>query len=391
MTNRRSIFNAAVSIIAAVLGMLVLSHSSLAQFVQPEADFTGCGGLLIEETNSDFEQAIIDLVNEERRQAGAPPLKLVSELGLSARYHAADMAWDGYTEHDTYDWRSGKLVRVCSWVDRVLTYYSSSFATLGENIAAGTLTPSATVQGWMNSEGHRVNLLNPEFWEIGAGYYVREGGYTPYWVQDYARQSGRYPLVINREAMKTASAEVELYLYGSWQEMRLRNDGGEWTEWMPFQSSVEWTLEVRSGLRTVYAEMRSGNLMAASEDTIFLYGLEGVANELHFHYALEDGDLLPAAFILQPNLGGEAPDFTWVIEQEGSWFSASPSEGGEGTELSILPADPSSIPPGAYTGALTVTVTNPGEVANSPWTMLVSLHVLESFETIYLPVVSKEQ
>ncbi len=60
--------------------------------------------------------------------------------------------------------------------------YGISYRTAGENIASGQRTAQAVVTAWMNSEGHRKNILNPNFTEIGVGYATKSNG-TPYWTQ----------------------------------------------------------------------------------------------------------------------------------------------------------------------------------------------------------------
>jgi len=62
--------------------------------------------------------------------------------------------------------------------------YGISYTTAGENIAAGQTTPEEVVQAWMNSEGHRANILNPNYTAIGVGY-VKGGSYGSYWTQDF--------------------------------------------------------------------------------------------------------------------------------------------------------------------------------------------------------------
>jgi uncharacterized protein YkwD len=56
---------------------------------------------------------------------------------------------------------------------------------IGENVAMGQTSPEAVMQSWMNSAGHRRNILNPDFQELGVGY--AEGGGRPYWVQVFAK------------------------------------------------------------------------------------------------------------------------------------------------------------------------------------------------------------
>jgi uncharacterized protein YkwD len=228
--------------------------------------FTGCGGIVVPVVNPVYEQEVVVLVNQERAKAGLPPLKRVVELDEAARYHAADMAQDVYFEHDSYDRVNEMLTVVCSTWDRIKTYYPSPRA---ENIAGGYATPEAVMSGWMNSSGHRKNILSASSWEIGVGYF-QGGSYGSYWVQDFGLQDGVYPLIINLDAASTDSRSVTLYIYGGWTEIRLRNDQGEWSQWMPFQNTMKWELGGGVGTHTVWVEMRTDLDFSSSSDTITL-------------------------------------------------------------------------------------------------------------------------
>jgi uncharacterized protein YkwD len=229
-------------------------------------NYNGCGGMNVSVVNAAYEQEVVYLVNQERAKAGLPPLKQSVELDEASRYHAADMAQDGYFKHDSYDLVGDTVVYVCATWDRIKTYYPSPSA---ENIAAGYGNPTSVMNGWMTSTGHRNNILSAYSWEIGVGYY-QGGSYGSYWVQDFGRQSGVYPLIINQEAGNTNSRAVSLYIYGDWNEIRLRNDAGEWSQWMPFQNNLNWELSGGVGTHTVWAEMRNGDGVSSSNDTIVL-------------------------------------------------------------------------------------------------------------------------
>jgi uncharacterized protein YkwD len=235
-------------------------------FTPDSPDYTGCGGINVPVVNPAYEQEVVVLVNQERAKAGLPPLKRIIELDEAARYHAADMAQDIYFEHDSYDRVNDNLEFVCSTWERINTYYPSPRA---ENIAAGYATPDAVMNGWMNSSGHRKNILSTSSWEIGVGYF-QGGSYGSYWVQDFGRPQGRYPLIINQDAVSTDSRSVSLYIYGGWTEIRLRNDEGEWSQWMPFQSTMDWELAGGVGQHTVRAEMHTDLDASSSSDTIML-------------------------------------------------------------------------------------------------------------------------
>lgn len=111
-------------------------------------------------------QATICLVNRERTQRGLPPLRLNDQLSAASLEHSRDMVQVGYFEHTSADGRSvGDRLRAIG--------YSRGFsASAGENIAYGVgakSTPASIVKAWMNSPGHRADILRPAFTEIGIG------------------------------------------------------------------------------------------------------------------------------------------------------------------------------------------------------------------------------
>ncbi len=218
--------------------------------------YTGCGGVTVSISNAAWEQQVFDLVNAERASASLPPLKRVPALDDASRYHAADMAQDGYFDHNSFD-KSGSNppVQVCTWSARIGSYYPG-WNSLAENIAAGYSSPASVMAGWMNSQGHKDNILSNSNWELGVGYFPG-GSYGHYWVQDFGRRSNIYPLLINRDAASTSSPAVSLYIYGSWNEIRIKNDGGAWSAWLPFQANYAWSLPSNGGQHTVSAEMRT--------------------------------------------------------------------------------------------------------------------------------------
>jgi uncharacterized protein YkwD len=119
---------------------------------------------------------VIRLTNVERVKAGCTAAHEVAALSTAARLHSADMAAQDYFSHTSLDGRS-------PW-DRIEAQgylYGSA-----ENIAAGQQTPSAVVTAWMNSSGHRANILACANVAIGVG--VGHGGtYGIYWTQDFGR------------------------------------------------------------------------------------------------------------------------------------------------------------------------------------------------------------
>lgn len=131
---------------------------------------------------TDDERTVWTLTNQERADNGLPGLSLNGDLVESARAHSADMATQDYFDHTGLDGSSPG--------DRIAAtgYEASSW---GENIAAGYGTPQAVVEGWMNSPGHRANILGDNYCDIGVGYADGEGStYGTYWTQNFGRQAG---------------------------------------------------------------------------------------------------------------------------------------------------------------------------------------------------------
>ncbi len=357
-----------------------------------EPTYTGCGGINAPVVNAAYEQEVIDRVNDVRETHGLPPLKWVSALNNSARYHATDMGQDDYFDHDSYDRQGGALVKVCAWSTRIQSYYAN-WLSLAENIAAGYATPADVMAGWMNSTGHRNNILSEGNWEIGAGFYQGSGDWGRYWVQNFGRRRNVYPLVINREAATADSPDVSLYIYGDWDEIRLRNDGGSWTSWQPFQSTMNWRLYWSRGERTVWAEMRAGSRTAASSDTIYLTTgspiLGNLPDTLWFIYSRAEGRLLPASHELTPQNVGNNDALSWTVTPQGTWFAVDPVHGTTPGSFSITPTTFNTGSPNTYTGSATVTVSDPAACEDSPHQITLTLKVIDGplFQS-YLPLIS---
>ncbi len=117
-----------------------------------------------------YEQEVIRLVNEIRVENGLKALTYDWELGRVARYKSQDMKDNKYFSHTSPVYGSPF---------QMIKNFGISYRTAGENIAKGYSTPKAVVNGWMNSSGHRANILNASFTHIGVGY-VAEGNY---WTQ----------------------------------------------------------------------------------------------------------------------------------------------------------------------------------------------------------------
>jgi uncharacterized protein YkwD len=148
---------------------------------EPPADTT-CG-------LANFEADALRLVNQQRaagatcgsRGSFAPAAALTwnARLARAAYGHSRDMADNSYFSHDSLDGRS--------MADRInATGYA--WSTIGENIAAGYGSVQSTVNGWVASEGHCANLMNPRFTEFALACARNEASqYRTYWTQNLGR------------------------------------------------------------------------------------------------------------------------------------------------------------------------------------------------------------
>ncbi|MFG2338676.1 CAP domain-containing protein [Streptomyces yangpuensis] len=116
--------------------------------------------------------AVLALVNQERAAAGCPAVTLNAKLTKAAQDHSADMAANSNMSHTGSD-GSDPGTRI--------TRAGYAWRTYGENVAYGYSTPEKVMEGWMNSPGHRENILNCSFKEIGIGLAQP----NHYWTQDF--------------------------------------------------------------------------------------------------------------------------------------------------------------------------------------------------------------
>ncbi|KAB1902641.1 CAP domain-containing protein, partial [Micromonospora sp. AMSO31t] len=116
---------------------------------------------------------VVDLVNQERAKAGCKALTVDDKLTLAAQRHSQDQADNKKMSHDGSDGSD-----VGDRLDRV----GYAWRSYGENVAWNQQSPAAVMDAWMNSPGHRANILNCSFTEIGVGV-ARSNG--PYWTQDF--------------------------------------------------------------------------------------------------------------------------------------------------------------------------------------------------------------
>jgi len=119
---------------------------------------------------TNYVNEVIRLTNLKRTQNGLKALKANWELSRVAQYKSQDMSSKNYFSHQSPTYGSPF---------DMMKAFGISYRTAGENIAKGQTTPAQVVEAWWNSEGHRKNILNASFTEIGVGY-VAKGNY---WTQ----------------------------------------------------------------------------------------------------------------------------------------------------------------------------------------------------------------
>lgn len=120
------------------------------------------------------EWAVVDLINAERAFLGLSAVGLDDRLSSLADQHSADMALNDCFQHDSCNGTS--------WSDRMLSGYPA--AGIGEIIAAGYGDAASVVQAWMESPGHKAQILTAGFQALGVGL-IRGGSYGTYWTVDF--------------------------------------------------------------------------------------------------------------------------------------------------------------------------------------------------------------
>ena len=116
------------------------------------------------------EEQVLSLVNQERAKVGLKPLQMDWELQRVARTKSQDMRSKGYFSHQSPTYGSPF---------DMMKQFGISYRTAGENIAQGQRNPQEVMSAWMNSSGHRANILKADFTHIGVGYEANGN----YWTQ----------------------------------------------------------------------------------------------------------------------------------------------------------------------------------------------------------------
>lgn len=134
---------------------------------------TGDSSVNVQQSASSEVRQILNLVNKERTKAGAADLSLDGQLNKLAQLKAEDMAKNKYFSHNSPTYGSAF---------DMMKAYGVAYRTAGENIAMGQKTPESVMKGWMNSSGHRANILSTAYTAMGVGV-ARDASGKIYWVQ----------------------------------------------------------------------------------------------------------------------------------------------------------------------------------------------------------------
>lgn len=126
----------------------------------------------VDDNSNTIEYEVLELVNVERSKVGLPMLEMSEELSAVARMKSKDMADKNYFDHTSPTYGSPFYM---------MTQFGINYSAAGENIAMGYTDAQGVVNGWMNSPGHKANILSYDFSTLGVGY-LSENGNT-YWTQ----------------------------------------------------------------------------------------------------------------------------------------------------------------------------------------------------------------
>ena len=150
--------------------LLVILVFSVVNFASASTSITISKWKVNQQVSSNFAREVLELVNYERAKEHLKPLKLSSSLNHYAQIRAKEI-----TKKFSHTRPSGYSC---------FTVIPKPYRTVGENIAAGQRSAKEVVAAWMNSPGHRENIMNPKFKELGMGYlYLPDSKYKHYWAQ----------------------------------------------------------------------------------------------------------------------------------------------------------------------------------------------------------------
>ena len=222
------------------------------------------------------EARTVYLGNLARRANGLPPLRWNRELTDAARWFAWDSVENRVNPYCGHQDTHG------DWPDDRAGAYGYTGSAGAENAFCGYVSPEAAINGWLNSPGHRANLLDPNSREVGLGTYLRDSDGRGYIAQGFGVDAVYPPVIIDNEAISTTTSPVNLYIYdrasgggfagmGPATQMMVGNDPCFIdTTWQPYTAEKAWTLTPGEGWRTVYVKTRDtfGRTVVVS-DTIY--------------------------------------------------------------------------------------------------------------------------
>ncbi|MGQ8872957.1 CAP domain-containing protein [Paenibacillus sp. TSA_86.1] len=136
----------------------------------PAKDPSSTGNNGTQSSQSDFAAQVVKLVNAERSKAGLGSLASDALLDKVAMAKVKDMSNNNYFDHQSPTYGSPF---------DMMKQFGVTYSYAGENIAKGQKTPQEVVTAWMNSAGHRANILSKNFTHIGVGFY------NGYWAQEF--------------------------------------------------------------------------------------------------------------------------------------------------------------------------------------------------------------
>jgi uncharacterized protein YkwD len=273
------------------------------------------------------EAQAVYLGNLARCDNGVPPLRWNRQLTYAARW----FAWDS-TENEPPGFCSHQDSQG-HWPD----YRTAAFGYLGtagaENAFCGYVTPADAIEGWMNSAGHRANLLDPNSREIGLGYYRRASDGRGYVVQDFGTDPAYAPVIIDNEAPSTTNPDVNLYIYdrsatggfagqSAATQMMIASDACFTNAaWEPYAANKAWTLTGGQGWRSVYVKTKDAfNRTLTAADAIYL----GAGLPLDELGAAQMSDTRPQVTLYNVN-GGTLPQVQfslgWLADDTYATFS----------------------------------------------------------------------
>jgi uncharacterized protein YkwD len=189
---------------------------------------------LFRATLSEREQKLIDAINRERRAEEASELKVNPRLMAAARLHAENMAKLDQGSHELEDIQE-------EWQTPAgrLAYVKWQGMTWGENIAWGSGDAEIAVRNWMKSEGHRKNILNGDFTEIGVG--LARGPTVPYWCAVFGGPVAKQPDRKDEKQSTKDKKDGGVSAQGaSGEKWRYRWHQGRWWYWLPENRWVVW-------------------------------------------------------------------------------------------------------------------------------------------------------